>query len=323
MEDGTELSAIVSDGRGWAGRAMGNVTSTQTWRGMGYSKILQRTLFGAPSTIAIPDPTNYDLNGEASSQLLRKYALEYLFNVADEPLKSTAANSLETLAKINDPAIFALPSTATYPASFFGAQLRNVQKLIQATASSSINVALETVMIDYGDWDNHNMMGPTPNTVANPSTEGMHNRMRDVFGSLKAFYTDLQTHAPTANYTVVLMTEFGRRISANANAGVDHGRGSLMAILGSGGVNGGNVYTMLPPVSGGGVTPGWAGLSAHSELQDGSMTSHNLKVTIDYRRVLGEILEKRMSFTPAEVRSSFPGYDYGLYADTMPIGALI
>ena len=57
IEDGTEVSVQASDGLGWAGRAMNKVVSTQSWRGMGYSKILQRTLFGAPKTVAIPDPT--------------------------------------------------------------------------------------------------------------------------------------------------------------------------------------------------------------------------------------------------------------------------
>ena len=35
--------------------------------------------------------------------------------------------------------------------------------------------------------------------------------MKDLMESMAAFYTDLQTHAPTANWTFALMTEFGRR----------------------------------------------------------------------------------------------------------------
>jgi len=40
--------------------------------------------------------------------------------------------------------------------------------------------------------------------------------------------------------TVVVMTEFGRRVRENASFGTDHGRGSVMFVLG-GGVRGGRV----------------------------------------------------------------------------------
>lgn len=325
VEDGTQLSAMASDGLGWGGRLMQAVTSTQPWRGMGYSKILQRTLFGAPKTIAIPDPMNFDLNGDPNTKDLRKLGLEFSYLFSDEPLKSAGADSLETVEKINNPLIFSKPSTSVYPpGSMFGGQLQKVQQLIQASADPTIDLCLETVMIDYGNWDNHTQMGPTPDTPANPSSEGMHNRMKDVWESLEAMYLDLQNHAPNANYTFVFMTEFGRRITANGSAGVDHGKGSLMAVMGNGGINGKNVFSMLPNPSGGdGVTPGWAGLQAHSELQSGAPNSYNLTDTIDYRRVLGEIMEKRVGLTPAEVRGAFPGYDYGLNPETMPVGALL
>lgn len=330
MEDGTLLSAQPSDGLGWAGRGMQNFTSSQSWRGMGYSKLLQRTLFGAPKTVAIPDPMNYDLNGTASTIALRKLGIELLYKVSDEPLKSNAADSLDTVKKINNPAIFAKPSTAAYPVgSMFGAQLKKVQQLIQASADTNIDVCLETVMIDYGGWDNHVLMGPTPNTVANPSGEGMHNRMKDVFDSMAAMYADLKTHAPTANYTMVFMTEFGRRITANGSSGVDHGAGSLMAIMGSNHtaspslIKGKNVYTMLPnPAGGDGVTPGWAGLQTHSVLQGGATASYNLLKNIDYRRVLGELLDKRAGLDTTKVRNTFPGYIYDDPTDarTKPLG---
>ena len=258
-------------------------------------------------------------------------SLQYLFNVSDEPMKSAAADSLSTVDQINDPLIFQKPSTATYPAgSFFGAQLQNIQKLIQASADTSIPVNLETVMIDYGGWDNHANMGPTVNTPADPSNEEMHNRMKDLFESMNAFYTDLQTHEPNASYTFVVLTEFGRRITANGDAGVDHGKGSLMVVMGSSGINGQNVFTMLPNPSGGdGVTPGWNGLQAHSVVQSGTgpgtsfPASYNMLNTIDYRRVLGEILEKRLMLSPMDASDAFPGFGYGSGPEKNPIGALL
>lgn len=324
MEDGTEVGS-VSDGQGWAGRAMQPGTSTQAWRGMAYGKLLQRTLFGAPSTISIPDPTNYDLNGLSSSLALRKLGLEFLFNVSDDPLKTIAADSLETIDKLATSGIFPGPTPPqAYPATPFGTRMSNVAQLVRATADATIDVAVETVMLDYGDWDNHINIGPNPTGSA--ATEQMHLRTKDVFDTLESFYLDMKSNASTANYTVVLMTEFGRRITANATAGVDHGKGSLMVVMGNlGVVDGGRVLTMLPnPTPGlGGVTPGWNGLASHNVLQDGTTNSYNLLDTIDYRRVLGEILEKRLGLSTSQVQACFPGYAYASTPDMAPIGVLL
>jgi len=310
MEDGTEIgTSVISDGRGWAGRAMGLGVSPSLLRGFGWGKFLQRTLFGAPKTVAIPDPANYNLGGVPASEALRKLAVEYLYNVSDEPLKSTAANSLATLAEINATGIFTKPSTASYPNSPFGVQLKRLQQLIQASADPTIALNLETVMLDYGDWDNHINLGPQSMI----SGGGMYYRVKDVFAAIAAFHEDLKVHAPGANYTFVAMTEFGRRITANGDDGVDHGRGSLMWVFGPPGtVRGRNVYTMLPVVGGGqGTVPGWAGLSAHAELQGGTANSYNVISNIDYRRVLGEIVEKRLLLTHSQISTGvFPSYPY-------------
>ncbi|MBL8804432.1 MAG: DUF1501 domain-containing protein [Planctomycetes bacterium] len=311
MEDGTQIStSVASDGRGWAGRAMGLGVSSSLLRGFGWGKFLQRTLFGAPKTVAVPDPTNYNLGGVSASEALRRLAIEYLYNVSDEPLRSTAANSLATLAEINAAGIFTKPTTASYPNTPFGTQLMRLQQLIQASADPNIALNLETVMLDYGDWDNHISLGAQSTT----SGGGMFYRVQDVFTAIAAFHQDLQTHAPTANYTFVAMTEFGRRITANGDDGVDHGRGSLMWVFGPPGtVHGRNVYTMLPVAGGGqGTTPGWNGLQAHSELQDGAPNSYNVISNIDYRRVVGEIVQKRLMLTGSQISTSvFPNYPYG------------
>jgi uncharacterized protein (DUF1501 family) len=74
------------------------------------------------------------------------------------------------------------------------------------------------------------------------------------------------------------MTEFGRRAYENSTLGTDHGRGSMMLLLG-GGVKGGKVYA------------DWPGLEEH-QLEDG-----DLRVTTDYRTVLSEVLERRMHYS--------------------------
>jgi uncharacterized protein (DUF1501 family) len=75
--------------------------------------------------------------------------------------------------------------------------------------------------------------------------------------------------------TVVTITEFGRRLRGNKSGGTDHGRASVMAILG-GRVKGGRFYGR------------WPGLKS-ADLDEGV----DLAVTTDYRRILTEILDNR------------------------------
>ena len=62
-------------------------------------------------------------------------------------------------------------------------------------------------------------------------------------------YTDLSNAACAQDYTrrltLVVMSEFGRRLRENANHGTDHGHGNAMFVLG-GNVNGGQVYGSWP-----------------------------------------------------------------------------
>ena len=96
---------------------------------------------------------------------------------------------------------------------------------------------------------------------------------------LAALYTDLDG-AGAANFTrrttVVVMSEFGRRLRENADHGTDHGHGNVMLALG-GNVIGGKVYGQ------------WPGLR-NDQLYDGA----DLAITTDYRRVLSEIIIRRL-----------------------------
>ena len=113
---------------------------------------------------------------------------------------------------------------------------------------------------------------------------------RELLSALAAFYTDLDGSG-NSNYTqrltVVVMSEFGRRLRENADRGTDHGHGNFVLVMS------GNAL--------GGVNGTWPGL-ANEQLFDGA----DLAVTTDYRRVLSEILIRRLQNTNLGV--VFPGY---------------
>jgi uncharacterized protein (DUF1501 family) len=105
---------------------------------------------------------------------------------------------------------------------------------------------------------------------------------------LDAFMRDLGPDL-RQRVTVVTISEFGRRIKENGNKGLDHGWGNMMLVAG-GGVKGGQYYGQ------------WPGLG------DGKQVDDDLKVTTDYRNVLGEIVTSR--FPDRSIASVFPGLTY-------------
>ena len=88
--------------------------------------------------------------------------------------------------------------------------------------------------------------------------------------------------------TIVVLSEFGRRVAENASKGTDHGRGGCMFVLGNG-VNGGQVYG------------DWPGLDEH-QLNHG-----DLEITTDYRTILAELIRKKMP--GGSLDSIFPDFD--------------
>jgi len=77
--------------------------------------------------------------------------------------------------------------------------------------------------------------------------------------------------------TVVVMSEFGRRVAENGSAGTDHGHGGAMMVMS------GSLTT-------GPVVANWPGLSP-----DALDSNEDLAITIDYRDVLSEVLTRRLN----------------------------
>jgi uncharacterized protein (DUF1501 family) len=103
---------------------------------------------------------------------------------------------------------------------------------------------------------------------------------------LSNFMKDM--NASGQKVTIVVMSEFGRRVKSNASGGTDHGHGNVMMVLSTAGtLKGGRIYGQ------------WLGLNP-SVLDLG-----DVPVTTDYRAVLSEVIGKTRSDLPAGL---FPGF---------------
>ncbi|HUH86236.1 MAG TPA: DUF1501 domain-containing protein [Stellaceae bacterium] len=140
---------------------------------------------------------------------------------------------------------------------------------------AKLDVGLSVATVDFGGWDTHENQPGRFRVLVERLSVG-----------LSAFWNDL---APRHDrLTIVVQTEFGRRFRSNRSAGTDHGRGSLMMVLG-GKVQGGVCYGS------------WPGLKA-KDLDEGV----DLAVATDYRQVVSEVLAAHRGGPVA--KDVFPGY---------------
>ena len=87
---------------------------------------------------------------------------------------------------------------------------------------------------------------------------------------------------------VAVISEFGRTVHENGNAGTDHGHGNVVWVLG-GTVHGGRVYG------------DWPGL-AKAQLYQG----RDLAVTTDYRTIFAAVLERHLGLADDQLAQIFP-----------------
>jgi len=264
MEVGKPLDPDLTSG--WLGRHLASVPPINPQaqlRGVGIGSGLAKTLVGGPKTLPIADPANYTIGGAASTRPARSAFLAADYAEANDPLKSSALDALNTidlLTSLNFNGY--VPSNGvTYPNTSFGRALRAVAVLIKA------DVGIEAASVDIGGWDTH--------ATQDPNAGQMFTSMLGFSTALGAFWADvIATDYPV---TAVALSEFGRNAKENGSAGTDHGRATAM-------------FAMGRQIAGGRVlTNGWPGL-APEQLE----SRQDLRVTLDYRDVLAEIVARRL-----------------------------
>ncbi len=254
------MERAIADGErpvagGWLGRHMnarknGPAPLTAITAGAEVNIALQ----GYPGAVAVPNVLALFtvLGGDQSRAVIEA------MNTGPGPVIASGRSTLATLQAVKTRVATLAPNdgdAAGYTTGALSTPLRSVAKLIKA------DVGLKVATVDFGGWDQHVRL-----------TQGINPLALELSQGLSAFWRDLKDHQH--RLTVVVMTEFGRRVEENANGGTDHGSASVMLALG-GSVNGGKIY---------GKWPG---------LKPGDLHAGDLAVTTDYRQVLQEVLVKR------------------------------
>jgi uncharacterized protein (DUF1501 family) len=239
----------------------------------------QACLLGSLDTINMEDADSFALDniGHWEWRQAQRVALRQMLDSNADYVHQSSLQALDAVGIIETyvDGDYTPSNGAVYPANGFGEQMSLIARL------SKLGLGLRGAAIDYGGWDTHDGQ-------ANGSTGFFAGQVATLSQGLAALYQDLDAGTGIAQrMTVVVMSEFGRRLRENDDSGTDHGHGNVVLVMG-GRVNGG-MYGV------------WPGL-ANSQLYDGA----DLAITTDYRRVLTEILIRRMA--NPRVDQYFPGY---------------
>ncbi|MEW6302666.1 MAG: DUF1501 domain-containing protein [Verrucomicrobiota bacterium] len=276
-QDLMEHGGIVAGG--WLGRFLRfrNAPAIGPLSAIALSRSVPECLRGAPAATVLESLDQFSL-GKNRSALARE--LGRLYGLETGPIAVHARDTLEAMQRIEK--LSSVPYQAAHGAEYdrdeFARGLQQVARLIKA------RVGLQAASVDLNGWDSHlnqsALMDPLQKRLAR---------------ALTAFYQDMGRLMETT--TVVVMTEFGRRVAENSAFGTDHGRGSVMFVLG-GGVKGGRVLGQ------------WPGLS--DDVLEGP---GDLPVTTNYRNVLAPILARHGATD--RLHQVFPDFELaplGLYS---------
>ncbi len=242
---------------GWLGRYLDlQCKDHQVTAGINLDKIDNLALKGMePHTITVKDPSRFNAKSKQESDI----------KLSDNPqldfVRKIANSVIESSVDIHNALAKSTPSEVIYPKTELAKNLEWISKLINGNLNSKVYYT------SLGGFDTHD------NQLA------IHkNKLSDLNDAVYSFYQDLKKNQQLQNVTIVVFSEFGRRVKDNGR-GTDHGTAAPMFIIG--GNNQGKVIGKNPNLS---------------DLNNG-----DLKHLVDFRSVYASLLQSKLNFDATRI----------------------
>lgn len=209
-----------------------------------------------PNTLTINNPDQFKAGKDVAEQ----------GRLTDNPrldfVRKIAANIPEGAEEIHKALAKAKPAEMTYPKTELGKNLELIGRLVKGNLQSKVYYT------SLSGFDTHtNQLGAHKSKLT---------QLNDAVGS---FYNDIKAAGKLQEVTLVIFSEFGRRVKDNGK-GTDHGTAAPMFIIG--GNTKGKVIGQNPD------------LATLDENQ-------NLIHQIDFRSVYAALLKQKLNFDPAKI----------------------
>ena len=276
---------------GWLGRYFDNACAgADPTVGVAIGSQLPQAFFAKqPNGICLNNPQNYRFmsNGAATEESYKKLnELEMSSAMPDDKnsggsigslaagmpmqggsvvdfISRTALDAQMSSEKVREIAA-RVQTQATYPGSQLGTSLKLVAKLIGGGLPTRV------YYVSQGGYDTHtNQIGTQARLL------------QDLGDATKAFVEDMKAQGNMQRVLVMTFSEFGRRVSENANGGTDHGAAAPMFIVGN------KVKAGL--------------LGKYPSLAPQDLYQGDIKYNVDFRNVYAAVLENWLKTKSAPI----------------------
>lgn len=241
---------------GWLGRYLDLQCKDQPTAGINLDSIDNLALKGdEPNSITVKDPNRFRTKSttENDGQLSDNPQLDFVRKIATSVVEGSD-DIQKALSK-------SAASDVVYPKTGLAKNLEWISKLIKGNLNSKVYYT------SLGGFDTHD------NQLA------IHkNKLTELNDAVYSFYGDLKESQQLQNVTIVVFSEFGRRVKDNGR-GTDHGTAAPMFVIG--GKNRGKIIGRNPNLS---------------DLDHG-----DLKHEIDFRSVYASLLENKLGFDASRI----------------------
>ncbi len=277
-QDACNLGGLPSEtgGRGFLDVLIDKLGPGTTFRSIGVGTTLPRSLVGTNSSLALNTVASLNLNGDRKFREPTLTAIRELFAGINHPLEAVVGSGLSALASAQE--MTAAPYEPAEGVTYTG-QVAGAFKELALLIKRGANVRVAT--IGTGGYDTHENEG---------ANEGgfLYERLTDLATALAMFYLDLGEQGN--DVTVMISSEFGRRVAQNAS-GTDHGHGGAMILL-----SGRNMRFSSS------LLGNWSGFDS---LDRGDIPEFN-----NMFDVFGSVMKGRFGLSDAEVASVFPNHTF-------------
>jgi uncharacterized protein (DUF1501 family) len=241
-----QSASLTGLSSGWIGRWL-DIQPHSPFNAIGVGSTLPPAFVGEKSVASMVDVSGIQLPWGAVASLLPRLGRSSASDVALESAAATSITDLYSTASLLGPLVPTSPTGST-----LGQQLTLVSTLINA------NVPTRVWEVNLSSFDTHTGEQLDQNAL-----------LAEVDAAIGAFMTSISAGSRPSDVTVMIYSEFGRRVASNASDGTDHGTSAPVLLIGNG-VRGG-LYGEPAPLS---------ALDANG----------NLQVTTDFRAVYGGLL---------------------------------
>jgi uncharacterized protein (DUF1501 family) len=256
-----QSASLTGVSSGWIGRWL-DQQPHNAFNAIGVGSVLPPAFVGEKSVASMVDVSGIQLPWGPAAPLLPRLGRASSSDVALESAAATSITDLFSTASLLGPLVPTSPTGST-----LGQQLSLLSTLINA------NVPTRVWEVNLSSFDTHTGEQLDQNAL-----------LAEVDAAIGAFMTSINTGSRANDVTVMIYSEFGRRVGSNASDGTDHGTSAPVLLIGNQ-VKGG-LYGEQPPL-------------------DALDANGNLQVTTDFRAVYGGLLQDVLATPVSDIIPSW------------------